>query len=126
MADTADVARWPAAPEQGAAADDYRAGQEAGLRWAARRAEPPELVRLEALRDRLPPAEWERCFQAARGQSVACFLARAVAADGGAEAFWRRAIGDGAHQQGRLDSGSYVRGFAEGALALWRVACEVM
>jgi hypothetical protein len=117
-----DVIQRLRASKQRASDDHYREGEEAGRRWAENEAEADELARLERAQGRADA--WELLFEEAAGQSYSAgellyFVLHPENHKDRSEAsdFWECALGD---DTTRTEDGSYVRGFAEGALALWR------
>jgi hypothetical protein len=123
MEDVIDRVR--AALEKKAAELDYKEGLEAGRAWAARDADPLELLNLEQHRERLGEG-WDAAF-ADVAEPAAEGLAFAIAIDAGdrgaVREFWGAALGDAAPKAKR---GAFLRGFAEGALGLWdEVSAEV-
>jgi hypothetical protein len=116
----------------------YQQGHEDGRRWASEQARCDDLVRLERFHDRKRAAgEWEKFFdrtvdkELSLGQCLMkCICPELPAGDlgtgniyfdydawcGVCKDFWKSFVGD---EDSKVNNPSYVRGFAEGALALW-------
>ena len=102
----------------------YKAGSEAGREWAGDTAEADDLQRLERWADHTRNDEdWDALF--AQGNSrdgeIAEHVVSAIWADEepdyySVKEFWEQALGDDTSAK---DDPSFVKGFVEGALALW-------
>jgi hypothetical protein len=116
----------------------YQQGQADGRQWASERAEYEDLQRLEQFYDKKRAnREWEKFFGLEYGEDsvgerlmreVYPPLSRGICKIGGIlddpdgcsyayEDFWKSYVGD---DVSKINRPSYVRAFAEGALALWR------
>jgi hypothetical protein len=101
--------------------EQFQAGIEAGRVWAKDEAEAGELIRLAEWRNAYPGTDWEVVF-AADDRAAYCSAEHFVFGvwpenDGDRSAandFWEPRGFEATHP-----SGDYVRGFAEGALAIW-------
>jgi hypothetical protein len=101
----------------------YREGYEAGEEWARERADADELMRLEKLRDRAGDG-WDETFSigGSRAYGVGENFVHLIDPNRGnlrhaAAAFWEEQVGD--DYEPSMQDGDFVRGFAEGALAVW-------
>lgn len=137
----ADVIQRLRASKQRGADALYRQGHEDGRRWASEQAEYDNLVRLEQLyEEKRTGRDWEKFFDPRLGPDeltigeclmMAVCPVLSVKANGETSignlverdcwrhvcaTFWKSIVGD---DDFKVDSPSYVRGFAEGALALW-------
>lgn len=124
LKDMSDVIERLRASTQRASSEEFRAGCEAGQKWAKNRAEAIELQRLEEFQDALErevTTSWNAFFcddphSASSAYTVAekLFFVIQPECQGdreGADAFWRKA--------GDKLSPEFLRGFGEGALAVW-------
>jgi hypothetical protein len=106
---------------------DYQCGCALGRRWAEQSAEAPELQLLEQLRDELgvqPQYDWDNYFNEQEGSAYGTdenlFFATNPDVDGVRQAardFWEGAVGDSLQQA--ANRGTFLKGFAEGALEIW-------
>jgi hypothetical protein len=116
----------------------YQQGQADGRRWASERAEYEDLLRLERLYEaKRAGRDWEDFFdrgydEASVGEHLIqvvypplspgiCKIGGIVGDPEGCSCayndFWKSYVGEDAS---KIDNPSYIRGFAEGALTLWR------
>jgi hypothetical protein len=100
----------------------YKQGQECGSRWAQQRAEAEELQRLErflARLDRNPGSDRDDFFGGtAHGTAARLYFEMHPEEDGNraaADAFWGDVLGKGS----AAGDDAFLRGFAEGAEAVW-------
>lgn len=115
------------ASKQKAESAEYQLGHDLGKRWAEQSAEASELQNLEEFRDELeaqPQYDWDEFFEwdepKVWGPDEDLFFAMHPEADKdrrAAEDFWERAAGDALQQS--LYRGVFLKGFAEGAIAVW-------
>jgi hypothetical protein len=133
----ADVIQRLRASKQRGADALYRQGEEDGRRFAAEDAEYDELKKLEQFRQRSAGREWEKFFEKEPtggpsdfefGPSENLLSVLRPVLDGwsirselggwhgACAAFWKRFVGE---DDSKTWNPSYVRGFAEGVLALW-------
>lgn len=103
--------------------EGYADGVKAGEKWAMEEAEVRDLRSLERFRKGIRDHEWSDYFEA--GESAftpAEQLAMAILGDaagrGEAADFWEGEAGD--DWEAITDSAAYLKGFAEGALDVWR------
>jgi len=106
---------------------EYRLGHDLGEKWAKRSAEASELQALEEFRDELedqPQYDWDEFFEwdepKVWGPDEDLFFAMHPEADKdrrAAEDFWECSAGDALRQS--LYRGVFLKGFAEGAIAVW-------
>jgi hypothetical protein len=120
--DMSDIVTRLRASKRQAEDTQYKAGAEAGREWAGDTAEADDLQRLERWKERCG-WEWEQCFDnnPTRSCTVAELVAENVWPDEDrnvppANEFWERALGEDTSE---TDNPSFVKGFVEGALALW-------
>lgn len=108
-------------------ADDasFKEGEKIGRRWAENRATAEQLMRLERFREK-QGYDWDSLFQENDGTSFwnpEEILAFRILFDSeepdsqSAKEFWERALDERA---GKVENPLFVKGFAEGALDLWR------
>jgi len=102
---------------------EYQLGHTAGRDWAAKKAKVPELKHLEALWDQLLPYDWDSWCE--EGDNDAYSLAERIyftlRPDEGrdrsrAELFWSETVGENYTAR----DAEFYRGFAKGAIHLWR------
>jgi hypothetical protein len=100
----------------------YKEGFEIGREWAGDTAEADDLQRLERWKERCG-WEWGECFDndPRRSCTVADLVAQNIWPDDdltlpSSDEFWEQALGDNTSAK---DNPSFVKGFVEGALALW-------
>ena len=106
---------------------DYQNGYNLGKRWAEQSAEASELQRLVDLQEGLetqPQYDWDDLFSdqegSAYGTDEVLFFAMNPEADGDRQAakdFWESVAGDSL--QKAANRASFLKGLAEGAIALW-------
>lgn len=101
--------------------ESFKKGLNDGREWASDMAEAAELERLERFLDdqSSQTGDWDWWFEDA-DTSTAEALSNAIGGEDGWDAveFWERAVGDFRGNPDMSD-GSYLRGFAEGAINLW-------
>lgn len=105
----------------------YELGHSAGKDWARNQAEVPELQRLESLHDQYGHThEWDLIFSSddtsAYGVGEGFYFTIQPNDNGdrqAAEEFWQANTGGDDRGRELMSDDSYVRGFAEGALAVW-------
>ncbi|MCY2986459.1 MAG: hypothetical protein NTY19_01100 [Planctomycetota bacterium] len=115
------------ASKQRSEAAEYQLGHAIGKRWAEQSAATSELQRLEELRDEYeaqPQYDWDEFFEwdepRVWGPDEDLFFAMHPEAGKdrrAAEDFWECAAGDALQQS--LYRGVFLKGFAEGAIAVW-------
>ena len=113
--------------KQEAEAADYQNGYDLGKDWAEQSAEASELQHLEELQNGLktePQYDWDDYFSEQEGSAYGTdenlFFAMVPEADGDRQAandFWELATGNSLQQA--ANRGSFLKGFAEGAIDLW-------
>jgi len=120
------------ASKQRAESENYQAGFSAGKDWAERDAEAADLDRLEVLkaqRDADVTCGWQDYFDptdAIHLDSLADRLYMDIRSSdddsprSNARDFWKRAVGDDREAEYHLANPDFLRGFAEGALEVWR------
>jgi hypothetical protein len=104
--------------------ETYKEGYEFGQEWAQKTAEAGELKRLERAIDQ-HQRNWEETFEVFEGQSggvpargwVYSLIWPADTEFDKEDDFWGAAIGD---DLSPVDEPQFVRGFAEGAVDIWR------
>jgi hypothetical protein len=102
--------------------DGYRAGFQAGQEWAKNQADRDQLERLaDHVAGAVPESPWwESMDSDGGGLDASDYLAIIVQTgsddDDDAAAFWKRALGEQAH---RICDETFLRGFGEGAVAVW-------
>jgi hypothetical protein len=131
MSDDVDVVvleRLRASKRKGEAAD-YKDGYDLGTKWAEQSAEVSALQRLEQFRDDReaePDYDWDYYFSEQEGSDdetdaslFFAIMAPEAATDPQAvvKDFWRSVTGDSLQQA--TNRGSFLKGFAEGAIDLW-------
>ncbi len=100
----------------------YREGAAQGRRWAMNTATPDQLERLDAFRNEMSSADWKCRLETKEGcreliRRIDPSTAPGAAGGRGRErAFWR----DLFDPRSMADIPSFFRGFAEGAIAVWR------
>lgn len=135
--DMADIIIRLRASKQRGANALYQEGHADGRRWASEQAQYDDLVRLEELHIKKGNSrEWDDFFnkghmdfpRAHALMRIICPLVRAPGGDLGdihfdvdgwhmvCKDFWKSFVGD---DEFKIEEPSYVRGFAEGALAVW-------
>ena len=103
--------------------DMHEAGYETGQQWAKHDASAKQLKRLDALRGRLLH-DWDESFDSQCGSSAYSIAERLFFeiepnCDGErseASEFWETAAPDDTHS---IEDDDWLRGFADGALAVW-------
>jgi hypothetical protein len=122
----ADVIERLRATRNEAADEAYQTGIEAGQEWAKDTAEVKELRNLERLRDKLQN-DWASYFGSAGSPpySTCHRLAFAIQPEHDrdremADEFWSCAVGDDGETEANIQDDSFLRGFADGALDIWK------
>ena len=115
------------ASKKSSEAAEYQLGHDLGKRWAEQSAATSELQRLDELRDEYeaqPQNDWDEFFEwdepKVWGPDEYLFFAMHPEAGKdrqAAEDFWECAAGDALQQS--LCRGVFLKGFAEGAIAVW-------
>jgi len=120
--DMSDVIERLRASKQEVVSDEYEQGREAGEKWAKQTAEYAELRRLGELEEGMSQGDWESWFETS-GNSAFGAAERLVFAIQPENDHDRRATQEfwefvGGEDTERTDD--FVRGFADGALSIWR------
>jgi hypothetical protein len=120
MKDMSDVVQRLRASKATMENEDFQEGYAAGKVWAEQDADARDLTNLDAFRTRVGN-DWEACFVGSDSYSPAAHLADTITGEdldrGDITEFWERALGAADAQKSY--HGEFLRGFAEGALAVW-------
>jgi len=121
--DMSDIVTRLRASKRQAEDTQYKAGAEAGREWVTDTAEADELSNLERWHNRLgqdvhavfDDLAWGRAYSSAELVAFAVWPDRDEDRSA-AEEFWGQCLGD---ETAAADNSQFVRGFVDGALALW-------
>jgi hypothetical protein len=125
--DIEDVVQRLRASKQESTDQSYNDGFESGQAWAKSKATALELERLTRFRDAMQELEWERCFTSESQASVPKIYEQLYykmhpeheGESGAAVRFWDMVVGE-TRADGLATEGAFVRGFSEGAIAVWK------
>jgi hypothetical protein len=103
----------------------FTEGFEIGRRWAMSQAAPDQLQRIELFRDSVSDSQWHSLFQDEVSPScgwrrVAYAIDPSSDPQGGARRMQAKYVMRRILDQSKVDDLNFFRGFAEGALEIWR------